>query len=41
LLSPSHHVIYHDPLSVSTVAGGIAIDLFIACILSAAGVEVK
>jgi Sulfatase len=36
LLSPYHLTIYHDPLSVSTIAGGLAIDLVLACVLAAA-----
>jgi Sulfatase len=36
LLSPYHLTIYHDPLSVSPIAGGLAIDLVLACVLAAA-----
>ncbi len=36
LLSPYHLAIYHDPLSISTIVAGLAIDLGACCILFSA-----
>jgi hypothetical protein len=40
LLTPYHLAIYHNPISVSTIAGGLAIDLVLACLLITAAFSV-